>query len=118
MPKLSNTTYDRVKWFVQIVLPAFGALCFGLGKIFNLDSADEIVGICALVATFLGSILGVSSKQYNDSDASKDGDLIVTTDGGGVQNVLLALNDDPENIIGKKQIVFKVVEQSTDNPPT
>lgn len=66
--QLSNKVYDKLKWVVQIVLPAIGALYAGLAIIWGKDAfpnSTEVVGSIALLATFLGSVLGISSKAYN-----------------------------------------------------
>ena len=65
--KLSNKTYDILKYIAQYVLPALGALYFGLSKIWGLPYGTEIVGTIALVDTFLGTLLGLSTKNYNKS---------------------------------------------------
>lgn len=65
--KLSNKMYDILKYIAQYVLPALGALYFGLAKIWGLPYGTEIVGTIALVDTFLGTLLGLSTKSYNKS---------------------------------------------------
>lgn len=65
--KISNTTYDILKFIAQIVLPAVGTLYFALAKIWGLPYGTEIVGTITAVDTFLGALLGLSSnKYYND----------------------------------------------------
>ena len=62
--KLSNKTYDILKWIAQILLPACGTLYFALSKIWGLPLATEVVGTVAAVDTFLGALLGISSMNY------------------------------------------------------
>ena len=62
--KLSNKTYDILKWIAQILLPAAGTLYFALSKIWGLPYATEIVGTIAAVDTFMGALLGISSANY------------------------------------------------------
>ncbi len=62
---LSNRAYDILKWIAQIVLPALGALYFGLSSIWGLPYGEEVVGTIAVVDTFLGALLGISTAQYN-----------------------------------------------------
>jgi hypothetical protein len=65
--KISNKTYDILKFIAQIVLPAVGTLYFALAKIWGLPYGTEIVGTITAVDTFLGALLGLSSnKYYND----------------------------------------------------
>ena len=63
---LNNKTYDVLKWIAQIVLPALGALYFGLSQIWGLPFGEEVVGTIAVVDTFLGALLGISTAQYNN----------------------------------------------------
>lgn len=62
---MSNKMYDILKWIALIVLPAIGALYFGLSQIWNLPLGEEIVGTITLLDTFLGALLGISSAKYN-----------------------------------------------------
>lgn len=62
---LTNKTYDILKWIAQIVLPALGALYFGLSSIWGLPFGEEVVGTIAVIDTFLGALLGISTAQYN-----------------------------------------------------
>ena len=61
---MSNTTYDRLKFIAQIVLPAAGALYFALSGIWGLPYGEQIVGTIAAVDTFLGAVLKISAMQY------------------------------------------------------
>lgn len=63
---LTNKTYDVLKWIAQIVLPALGALYFGFSQIWGLPFGEEVVGTIAVVDTFLGALLGISTAQYNN----------------------------------------------------
>lgn len=62
--KLSNTTYDRLKWFALVFIPAFEVLILTLGKIWGIQYYSEIGASVASVGVFLAAILGVSSKSY------------------------------------------------------
>ena len=63
--KLSNKTYDILKWIAQYLLPAAGTLYFALSGIWGLPYGEQIVGTVTAVDTFLGVILGLSSARYN-----------------------------------------------------
>ena len=63
--KLSNKTYDILKWIALYLLPALGTLYFALAGIWNFPYGEEIVGTITAVDTFLGVILGISSAQYS-----------------------------------------------------
>lgn len=63
--KMSNQTYDVLKWIAQYLLPAAGTLYFGLASIWNLPYGEQVVGTITAVDTFLGVILGISSANYH-----------------------------------------------------
>lgn len=63
--KMSNKTYDILKYITQIVIPAIGTLYFALAGIWGFPYGEQIVGTLTAIDTFLGVCLGISSKQYN-----------------------------------------------------
>ena len=65
--KLTNKTYDILKWIAQILLPAAGTLYFALSKIWGFPYATEVVGTISAIDIFLGALLGISTSQYNKS---------------------------------------------------
>lgn len=65
MFKMSNETYDFLKVVVTKILPGIGTLYFALTKIWGLPYGTEIVGTIAAITFFLGSILGISTDEYN-----------------------------------------------------
>ena len=60
-----NRTYDILKWIALIVLPAIGTLYFTLAAVWGLPYSNEVVGTITAIDTFLGALLGISSKAYN-----------------------------------------------------
>ena len=70
--KMSNETYDVLKWIAQYLLPALGTLYFALSGIWGLPYGEQIVGTITAVDTCLGVILGISTAQYN-KDEPPDG---------------------------------------------
>ena len=71
--KMNNKVYDILKWIALYLLPAIGTLYFALAGIWNLPYGEQIVGSITAVDTFLGVILGLSSRKYNKTDnLSKD----------------------------------------------
>lgn len=63
--KLSNMTYDFLKWVAQYLLPASGTLYFALAGIWGFPYGEEVVGTITAVDMFLGVLLGISTAQYN-----------------------------------------------------
>jgi hypothetical protein len=62
--KLSNNTYDILKYIAQIVLPALGTLYFALSQIWGLPYGEQIVGTITAIDAFMGALLGISSANY------------------------------------------------------
>lgn len=62
---MSNKMYDILKWIAQIALPAIGALYFALAGIWGFPYGEEIVGTITIIDTFLGTLLGISTMNYN-----------------------------------------------------
>ena len=69
--ELSNKAYNRLKWFITIFLPAFMGLVAGFGALGFIPNAEVIVAAIGLIGTFLGSLINVSSKKYNNSQEEK-----------------------------------------------
>lgn len=65
---MNNRTYDILKFIAQILLPAIGTLYFALASIWNLPYGEQIVGTITAVDAFLGAVLGISTKKYNEGD--------------------------------------------------
>ncbi len=70
--KLSNETYDLLKWIAQILLPALGTLYFAIANIWGLPYGEQIVGTLTAVDAFLGVCLGISSDNYHKSIGGSD----------------------------------------------
>ena len=66
--KMSNKTYDLMKWVAQYLLPGLGTLYFALASIWGLPYGEEIVGTITAVDAFLGVLLGISTNQYVKSN--------------------------------------------------
>ena len=62
--KLSNKTYDVLRWIADMVLPALGTLYFALAGIWNFPYGEQIVGTITAVVAFLDVVLGISKKNY------------------------------------------------------
>ena len=62
--KLSNETYDVLKWIAQIFLPALGTLYFALASIWGLPFGEQVVGTITAIDAFLGALLQISTNNY------------------------------------------------------
>ena len=66
--KLSNKTYDVLKWLVWLFLPALGVFVGVLGQSFGWANTDTLLTILTAFTTFLGTITGVSNGEFNKEE--------------------------------------------------
>lgn len=106
---LSDKTYNRIKWFTLIALPAFAAAYFSFSMIWGLPKANEVVGSITILATMLGTLLGVSTKAYNASDST---DGVVYANGKdedtGLTRIGMTIGTHPDDLLGKKMVRLTV----------
>ena len=69
--KLSNRTYDILKWIAMYLLPAIGTLYFAIASIWNLPYGEQVVGTITAIDTFLGVLLGISATQWKNALKNK-----------------------------------------------
>lgn len=86
--RISNETYDGIKWVALNLIPALEVLILTVGKIWELPYYTEIGATIAAIGVFLAAIIGVSSKTYYEKLAApNDEDYIELiddeTEGGG-----------------------------------
>lgn len=62
---MSNKIYNVLKWIAMIVLPACATLYLGLSNVWGLPYGEEVSTTITLVNTFLGTVLMISTNQYN-----------------------------------------------------
>lgn len=62
----SNAVYDKLKWIALILLPAFATLYLGLKEFWPIPYPEQISGTIMLIDAFLGAVLQISTKKYND----------------------------------------------------
>ncbi len=72
--KLNDKVYTVLKYLVMIVLPATVTLVTTIGNLVGWQYTAIAVGIIGAVTAFLGSMIGVSTKNYNTSESLKDMD--------------------------------------------
>lgn len=65
---MSNKVYDILKWIVTVVLPALLTLFGVIGATLNWEFTDKVITIGTAVITCLGTMIGVSSIQYNKNN--------------------------------------------------
>lgn len=70
--KLNDDLYQILKWLCLIFLPALGVLYFALAEIWGLPYGQEALGTISAIATFLGTLIGISTHNYY-KDGEQDG---------------------------------------------
>ena len=109
---LSDSTYDVAKFMAVIVLPAFGTLYFALASIWGLPKAEEVVGTVVAIDAFLGMVLQISNRQYQNSDEKYDGKIVVRDsepdEDGIVYTSDANLTIDANAIVNKNELIVKV----------
>lgn len=105
---MSGPLYERLKFFTMIVLPALATLYLTLGYIWGFPAIEQTVGSMTAISTFLGVVLRISSKTYQQSDRRFAGTLNISETEHGTILHDLAYDGPLENIEGQKEITFRV----------
>ena len=66
--KLSNKTYDILKYLALIGLPAMLAFYGVVGMTFVIPYTQEVLTVGAAFITMLGTMLGISSAKYTKGE--------------------------------------------------
>lgn len=99
---ISNKTYDKLKWVALIVLPGIATLYLALSQTWGFPYGEQISTTITAIDTFIGVLLGVSSKGY-----ASDGVLTISSDEGGTTLDNLQFND-PDTFAEKDKVVLDV----------
>ena len=72
--KMSNQTYDLLKWLALIALPAIVTLVAALGDIWGIPHSAQVAASISAFAVCLGTCLDRSSKKYAELKFDDDAD--------------------------------------------
>ena len=72
---MNNKLYDVLKVIALVVLPALATLIIGVFEIWGLPYGAQIGATITAVATFLGTILSVSSAKYHAENKNNNNEL-------------------------------------------
>lgn len=75
-------------------------------RILDFPATEQVLGIIAIVTTFLGVYLAIGAKSHYD------GDVVVTEKLDGGMRYSLNLNGDPEELANEQEISFRVIRNS------
>lgn len=62
--KMTNKTYDILKWIALILLPALATFYATIAAVWGLPYTEQVVGTITAVDTLLGTLLKISSDKY------------------------------------------------------
>lgn len=110
--QLKAATYDKMKWFVTIVMPALTTLYLALDALWNFQYSHQTAGTMTAVTAFLGVVLGISSRNFKNDDSRFDGNIVVSRNDEGGVVYSLELNRDAGEIKDDNSILFKVINEA------
>ena len=103
----SNDWYNRLKWVAQVVLPALALFYITLAPLWGLPKPNEVSATVVATDLLLGTLLGLSNRQYQNSNARFDGAILVdSNEAEGYTNLNVQL--DPKAIANKDEVTVKV----------
>lgn len=80
--KLSNSTYDALKFFCITFFPAFITFYGVIASVCAIPYTQEALTIMSAFNAFLGALLGISNAKYNEDleDVTAEGKANNKTD--------------------------------------
>lgn len=106
---LSSKRYNQIKWFLFVFLPAFSTAYSSASIIFGFGYVAYVVGGSGVLGLFLGTILGVSNKNFQKNGA--DGSMSAYIDEESKTVILSSLvlpNITPEELAKKDSVTVQV----------
>ena len=70
--KLSDKAYTILKWLCLVCIPACTTAYVGLDSVFGWGYGDTVAKVSAIVCTLLGSLIGISTAEYNRAQITKE----------------------------------------------
>lgn len=95
--KLTNKQYDAIKWVVFLLLPGVSTLVLTLSDTWGFEYAVPVAATISAFSAFLGTITGVSSIKYANTDKDSFGTIYVGND-----EAYASFNEDPASMVDKK----------------
>lgn len=114
-PLLTNRLYNAGKFVALVLLPAAATLWLVVAGIWHFGNGEEVAGTITAIDTFLGALLGLATKQYNNSDVKYAGTLAVRNGEDG--STLHLGSIDPDKVLTQDEVTFKMVHDPTPVDP-
>lgn len=109
--QFSTKVYDTLKWFVQILMPAFITFYATLSDLWDFPNVVQVIGTLAAVTTFFGILLGLSSASYKATNAPNAGTVqqLGADPDTGMPHMAVTFNGDPSELAASNRtLTFKV----------
>lgn len=104
---LSNRGYDILKWVTVLVIPALGTFYATLALIWGFPAGEQVLSSTVAVNLFLGTILGLATKSYNQNESRYDGDIRIDKD--RPEDPVIAELDTPiATVEAQDEVILKV----------
>lgn len=112
----STNVYKALKWITLIAIPAFSSLYFGLASIWGFPYGEEVVGTLAIIATFLGALIGVSTSNYYKNAGNKsDGAIIVESMDDLAGSSYIQFEKDIEELKNQDKVTLDILTVDSKN---
>lgn len=108
---LPSKWYNAIKFLVTVVIPALITFIAVLGPIWDWDNITKITATLAAIAALLGTLIGISSRNYNSDESRFVGETWLAPTDEGWKRVfdVQAEEIDPD----RSELTFKVVNNQT-----
>lgn len=75
----NSKLYDVLKYMALIVFNAIGVFYKAIAEIWNLPYGNEIALTCSALALLVGTLIGISSHNYNniEIEETEDDELLI-----------------------------------------
>jgi hypothetical protein len=109
---ISNKTYDVLKRFVTLVMPATATLYAALAALWDLPNPEAVVGTIVALTTFCGVLLAFSSNSWNNSEGKYDGEIVVGSEDEvtGNPDIQLTVTRDPAELAEKRTVRLRSID--------
>ena len=107
---LHNKVYDALNFIALVALPAFGSLYLSLAQVWNLPGAEKVTATVIVLDTFLGAVVRISWRRYNQNDANFDGylDSEGVDPDTGIPDLKMTVTTPPEDMLASNVVRFKI----------
>lgn len=66
--KLPDKVYEILKWICLIFCPALITFITAIFAIYHIPNVEVVTGTIAAIATFIGTLIGISTASYNKAN--------------------------------------------------